>query len=152
MPTIHVTVDGGAAFHAHAERLKAALDAGLKSGVDKGARAYGAAIRENLRLKSHSPGTVTPSAPGEPPALITGNLVRSVRHRRARQIRAHVYEAATGPTAVYARVQEKGGWTGAGHRTYLPPRPYVRPAVHRETPRVRAIIRREVHDALRGVR
>jgi phage gpG-like protein len=32
-------------------------------------------------------------------------------------------------TAVYARIQEFGGFTGTNHTTYIPPRPYFRPTV-----------------------
>jgi hypothetical protein len=149
--TVHVKVVGGRRLRAGLKRHIAALDAGLKRGVDKGAREYGRAIRENLRLKTHPVGTATPSAPGEPPALMTGHMMRSVKHRGARRLRAHVFMASTGPTAVQSRIQEKGGWTGASHRTYLPPRPYVGPAVRIATPKVREIIRREVSAALQAV-
>lgn len=152
MATVEITVEGGGDFRAHLRRIRSALDEGVKRGVDKGAREYGRQIREQLRLRSHPPGTTTPSAPGEPPALVTGHLARSVRHRRVRRLRAHVYEAATGPTVVYARIHELGGETGRNHATTLPKRPYVRPAFVIGTPRVRAIIRREVGDALRRVR
>jgi phage gpG-like protein len=29
---------------------------------------------------------------------------------------------------VYSRIQELGGWAGRGHRSHLPPRPYLKPA------------------------
>jgi phage gpG-like protein len=31
---------------------------------------------------------------------------------------------------VYSRIQELGGRTGRNHATYLPPRPYMRPALN----------------------
>jgi hypothetical protein len=149
--TINVTVDGGRAFRANLASHRAAMDEGLRRGVDKGAREYGRVIRLNLRRLSHPPGTPTPSLPGQPPALVTGHLVRSVQHREARRIARLVWMAATGPTAVYSRIHEKGGWTGRNHATYLPPRPYVGPAVREATPRVREIIRREVAEAMRRI-
>ena len=100
MSTIEVTVEGGAAFRAHMRRIRSALDAGLKAGVDKGARKVGARIRVNLRIYTHPVGTPTTSPPGEPPALVRWHLVRSVKHRPARTVRRHVFEAATGPTDV----------------------------------------------------
>jgi hypothetical protein len=147
--TIYVTVEGGAAFRAHMRRIRSAIDKGLRRGVDKGARAAGARIRENLRLRTHPVGTPTPSPPGEPPAHMRGHLMRSVKHRPVRTVRRHVFEAATGPTAVYARIQDKGGETGAGYRTTLPARPYMARSLHEARPRIRETIRREIVAALR---
>lgn len=115
-------------------RDRAALAAG--EAADAMARVAHVAIREKLNLAGHAPGTPTPSPPGSPPARITGRLDESVRvtqrHREPGRAEDHV-----APTAVYARIQELGGWTGAGHQTYLPPRPYVRPAVEAARPRLR---------------
>lgn len=86
-------------------------------------------IKAKLGERSHPRGTPTPSAPGQPPALITGTLRRSVIGQPARRIGAGRWEAAVGPTAVQARIQELGGRTGRNHATTLPPRPSVRPAV-----------------------
>jgi phage gpG-like protein len=55
-----------------------------------------------------------------PPGLISGDLRDSVTvERMAVGGFAKVY-----PTAVYARIQEIGGWTGNHHMQFLPPRPY----------------------------
>jgi hypothetical protein len=85
-------------------------------------------IKQNLSLSSHGRGTPTPSPPGSPPSLITGALRRSVITEPPRG-GGGLWSASGGPTIVYSRVQELGGRTGRGHRTVLPPRPYVRPAV-----------------------
>jgi hypothetical protein len=146
-----VDVQGGAAFRAHMRRTRARLDEAVQRGVTKAVVIYAQAIGRELRRRTHPPGTVTPSPPGDPPALITGHLLRSVRVNRTRRIRAHVYEGSTGPTAVYARIHGKGGWTGAGHRTYLPPRPYVGPAVGAASARARATMRDEIRKATREV-
>lgn len=150
MAGVRMELDGVESFHARMGRLYAALDAGARRAVNKGAQEYQKAIVRQLRLRTHPLGTPTPSAPGEPPALITGHMMRSVRLKAARTVSAHVYEAGAGPTAVQSGIQEKGGRTGAGHRTYLPPRPYVGPARREATPRVRQIVRRELVAAVRA--
>lgn len=122
-----------------ADALKRALDylidrAGVSAGVaaDRMADVAKRAIHTNLNLSSHPPGTPTPSPPGFPPSRITGQLDESVtetlRHHEDSVGHAENHVA---PTAVYARIQELGGWTGVGHHTYLPPRPYVRPALEK---------------------
>lgn len=83
-----------------------------------------AAVQRELGRTSHDPGTLTPSQPGEPPSLITGQLRRSVIMKPKGP--GHVQ---VGATTVYARIQELGGWTGRGHATYLPPRPYLKAAL-----------------------
>jgi len=91
-------------------------------------RVAGDEIQRQLALSSHPPRTKTPSAPGEPPSMITGALRASVNQTQSFGELGH-WEVHRAPTTVYARIQELGGWTGAGHQTYLPPRPYVRPAL-----------------------
>jgi phage gpG-like protein len=88
--------------------------------------------RAHLTAKSHPPGTKTPSAPGEPPAMVTGRLARKVRI--APVVRASTgdgfYLVRVGPWGVaYSRIQEAGGMAGAGHRSRLPARPYMAPTL-----------------------
>lgn len=85
-------------------------------------------VKRQLSLSSHAPGTKTPSNPGDPPSLISGGLHGSVHETQSFGDDTH-WEIHQAPTAVQARIQELGGWTGKGHQTYLPPRPYVRPAM-----------------------
>lgn len=85
-------------------------------------------IKAELSRSSHSRGTKTPSPPGSPPSLISGALRRSVITNPPTG-GGGVWTAYGGPTIVYARIQEMGGRAGRGHRTVLPPRPYVRPAI-----------------------
>lgn len=108
------------------------------------------AIKVMLSLSSHPPGTPTPSRPGQPPSLITGELRRSVILLPPGEIAAYTWSCFAGPTAVYARVQEFGATIHPGssgylanratgqffvtprsHRGYveIPARPYVRAAV-----------------------
>ena len=83
-----------------------------------------------LAIHAHPPGTKTPSPPGEPPGTITGRLANSVRRRGSLGTATASWSIKVGPTAVYSRIQELGGRTGKGHKTYLPPRPYFRKAVN----------------------
>jgi hypothetical protein len=85
-----------------------------------------AAIKQMLTTSSHEKGTPTPSAPGEPPSLVSGTLRRSTKVVGPVPAGFGRWLAEVGPTAVYGRVQELGGT--AGHGSELPPRPYVQPA------------------------
>lgn len=134
----------------------AALDARLTTvrsatgdGVNAGLRAVQAQAQANLSRKSHPPRTVTPSAPGEPPALISGAMARSFVAQRTRR-GPDIHEGRLAPTAVQSRIQELGGMTGAGHRTRLPPRPYFAPAIRDAAPKVRRIFVGLWARALRG--
>lgn len=89
----------------------------------------------------HKPGTSTPSAPGQPPAVTTGTLRRSIAYEvdKPRAV------GRVGTNLVYARIQEMGGLITAKsanflhfvidgkHKmvqsVYLPARPYLRPAL-----------------------
>lgn len=100
-----------------------------EKGVDDGLRMIAREEKSLLRRRSHLPGTPTPSAPGQPPAMISGHLSGSWVTRSTRRIRAHVVHGEAGPSAVQARIQQYGGVTGAGHRTRLPARPYLSVAI-----------------------
>lgn len=115
-----------------------ALDGASRRATTDGANLVERETKLILRLKSHRPGTPTPSQPGEPPALITGFLARSNETRPARRAGPFQWRSQSGPTAVYSRIHELGGWTGPGHRIYLPPRPYMRPVNER--------VRGPIHD------
>lgn len=128
-------------------RAKAAADAPGSACLAMG-YAGETAVKAILSLTSHPPGTRTPSRPGEPPALITGNLRRSVTHSPPAETGAFTFTCLVGPVAVYARIQEYGGVIHPGSSGYLanrvtgqffvtpysrrqyvrlPPRPYMRP-------------------------
>jgi hypothetical protein len=85
-------------------------------------------IRAQLTKRSHPRRTPTPSPAGQPPAKISGELARGVVTIRAVQVGPHRWSSAAGPTAVYARIQDKGGRAGRNHAATLPPRPYMAPA------------------------
>lgn len=85
-------------------------------------------IRRQLGQRHHSPGTPSPSPAGQPPARVTGDLQRSVVVTLPQRGGPARWETRSGATAVYARIQERGGRTGRRHATTLPPRPYHLPA------------------------
>lgn len=86
--------------------------------------------------QSHKKGTPTPSSPGEPPAVVTGTLRRSVKSTSPIPLSEGGASGKVYPSAVYARIQELGG--GA-----LPARPYVAPAHARAKPEFRRIASEE---------
>jgi len=107
-----------------------------------GARAAGRQHEMDVKLilarKQHKAGTRTPAAPGEPPAMITGDLLRSVE-AVAYQVDAGVAVALISPDIVYAVIQEYGGKIDAinfpqlgnplrgwfGESVRIPARPYM---------------------------
>lgn len=96
------------------------------------------AIKAELSRSSHPARTKTPAAPDvNPPSLISGRLRASVRQTRSYSSGPYQWTARVAPTVIYARIQELGGWAGRGHRSHLPPRPYVRPAIIRHSANAR---------------
>jgi len=98
--------------------------------------------RVMLSLGWHPFGTRTGSIPPSPPWRISGALSRSVTVEGPRMYN-FVWRGQVGPTSPYGRIHELGGWTGAGYRTYLPPRPHLAPAW--------AIVRPTVHSTFAKV-
>jgi hypothetical protein len=97
--------------------------------------------RVTLRKSSHAAGTPTPARPGDPPAMVSGALARSAEVVPALASGTRAVSACR-VTAVYARIQAKGGTvtvkrarvlmnrsTGQvfGRSVKLPPRPYMEP-------------------------
>lgn len=106
--------------------------------------------QDTLMHREHPRGTRTPSAPGQPPAMISGGLKASVHTTRVTRV-GDTYWASVGPTAKYSRIQELGGTTGRGHRTRLPPRPYLGPAFRGARSKVRRIFREHWSSLGRGL-
>lgn len=109
-------------------------------------------VKIYLRTFTHPEGTPTPSPPGGPPALVTGNLMRSWRVKggvRYVGMSGNIMEIHGGPTAKYARIQELGGRAGRHHRSRLPKRPYVRPMVKAVRRELRAVFVEQWTKALR---
>ncbi len=101
-----------------------------------------AATVVQLSRTSHGKGEATTSAPGSPPAWVSGSLARSIIATPAVGVGAWA-SATIGPTIIYGRIQELGGtvnakggkklaWQGPGGMRFaksvtLPARPYLRP-------------------------
>lgn len=144
---VRAQVDGadawGTALESRVARTRAATD----KAVDAGLNLIQVGAQQNLAYFSHPPGTPTPSAPGEPPALVSGALRRSIRVRRTKRGPGQ-YEGRVGPTIIYARIQELGGQLGRNPRHgmwrspgFLPPRPYFQPAVFNARPKIARLFR-----------
>ena len=84
--------------------------------------------RANLSRYSHARGTPTPSPRGQPPAKIDGTLRDSWKHPLPVPDGAGGWVCTLSSGLVYSRIQELGGWAGRNHASYLPPRPYLKPA------------------------
>jgi hypothetical protein len=143
---LEIRVDGASEWQAAAEAMLARVREATDAGVDAGLSLIQAGAQQNLAHFSHPPGTPTPSAPGDPPALISGALRRSIRVRRTKR-GPDRYEGRVGPTIVYGRIQELGGQLGHNPRHgmwrtpgRLPPRPYLAPAVFNAAPKVRKLL------------
>lgn len=137
MPAFEINVTGLPALRERLLAAAARIDVETKVATTAAGAIVETAIKEQLRTTSHPKRTLTPSAPGQPPSLISGNLMRSIIVRGPTGA-GGVYAAQIGPTAIYGRIQELGGTTGRGHRTLLPSRPYVAPAWQQASPEVAA--------------
>jgi phage gpG-like protein len=126
-----------------AKRQRAATDAPLAA-VRALSQAGETAVKVTLTSSSHTAGTTTPSDPGQPPSLITGNLRRSVHRTTARVTGPGMARCALGAMAKYAAVHEFGPVTiharnfpqlgnpkvgFFGREVTIPKRPYVVPAM-----------------------
>lgn len=124
-----VVLVGVPQFTAALDALVAAAGEATKLAVVKGGHLIQAETQKKLTSSSHKKGTPTPSQPGEPPSLVTGQLRRSIRVDHPNRGGEGIWSTRIGPTAVYGRIQELGGVTGRGHATTLPARPYLAPAL-----------------------
>jgi phage gpG-like protein len=102
-------------------------------------------VQAQLGLSDHGRGTPTPSSPGEPPSLITGQLRRSVI-----MVPKGPGHVRVGATTVYARIQEFGGDAGKDHASHLPPRPYLKPAMLKSAAAAREAALKVIAAALRA--
>lgn len=102
--------------------------------------------RTLLSLGWHAPGTPTGSVPPSPPWRISGDLSRSVEVIGPVRYGGVFprWAGKVGAAAVYARIQELGGWAGRNYSSYLPPRPHLEPAVRIVIPRMKFIYDHEL--------
>ena len=152
MSAVTVIVKGGMEFRAALDAIVKANDAATRAATAKGAHLIEAETKKALTTYSHPKGTPTPSPPGRPPAIVTGQLRRSIKVEGPTRAGVATYQAKIGPTAIYGRIQELGGMTGRGHKTRLPPRPYLEPTVTRLITSGRlGEVYREAWTAARGI-
>jgi phage gpG-like protein len=114
-------------FNAALDKAVTEAYAAGRKGANNAAALVSKTTQEKLRKTTHKRGTPTPSRPGEPPSLVSGQLRRSMKIVPAVPLGATAWKAEVGPTAAYARIQELGGTTGRGGE--LPARPYLEPSV-----------------------
>lgn len=124
-----------------------AVDAATRDATGRGAHIIEGKIKMQLSMTSHQRGTPTPSQPGSPPSLVSGNLRRSITVEGPTGSGGH-YEARIGPSIVYGRIQELGGDAGVNGSAHLPPRPYVAPGAAEAEPEVQAEFEQSWREAL----
>jgi len=115
-------------------RMVERQSAATRDGLGKCAHLLEREIKATLSLSSHEEGEPTSSAPGEPPALVSGDLRRGVQVEGPHTASGTQWAAEVGPTSEYSRIQELGGRTGRGGRTELPARPFVEPSLEKMKP------------------
>lgn len=150
MADMRVEVDGAGQTDADIDALMNRLELAAQLATRDGVSLAQRAIQTELTRTSHPLGTPTPSRPGSPPSLVTGNLRRSVKQNAVRRISRGVYMGSSGPTTVYARIQELGGIAGRRHRSHLPPRPYVAPAAKVTAAQFAEVMQRRISEAIGG--
>ncbi|MEY9937290.1 hypothetical protein [Streptacidiphilus sp. MAP5-3] len=123
-----LTVRGVDDLRAALEEMTTRVQRATPQAVEAGAKEMKSAVQAKLELKSHARGTPTPAAPGEPPAKIDGRLRDSVRYDPPMQTQPGLWMTVLGATTVYAAIHELSGWAGRNHASFIPKRPYLRPA------------------------
>lgn len=129
MADLHLTLEGLEAWNRAVDDWIASAQSATLSGLEEGVEELRSAIQRNLARHEYPPA----SQPGEPPAMRTGELFGSVEVGDPFDDGDGMYEIRAWPSTVYARIQELGGWAGRDHRSHLPARPYVEPAVEDAT-------------------
>jgi phage gpG-like protein len=141
------TREWGAALHLMTRRVEVATHQATR----RVGHTVERAVKLYLRTYTHPAGTPTPAPPGGPPALVSGDLMRSVRSTPVTLRRRGVYEVAVGPTRIapYLRIQERGGRAGRNHSVRLPARPYQKPTTRRQLATIKAICKQHWREATR---
>ncbi len=124
-----VTVTGLDEAVAALKAMAVAVDKATAEATEMTSALVEGRARANLARYSHSRRTPTPSPPGQPPAKIGGALQNSFHDTIPIPDGDGGWECELSSGLVYSLIQEVGGWAGRGHRSHLPPRPYLRPAV-----------------------
>jgi hypothetical protein len=143
---VRVSANAAAEVAANLREIRdlAAADAPLAACKALG-RAGETVIKATLSLTSHGVGTRTPSAPGSPPARVSGRLADSFLLTPSALLGPGVASCAAGSTLIYAPVHQFGPVTIRSHGSYplrnkatgqvfgyqvtIPRRPYIEPAM-----------------------
>lgn len=138
---ITINVIGVREFNAAMDVLVGKVELASRTATTVAAAELEREAKSLLGQQSHPPGTRTPSKAGEPPALVTGTLRRSIHTSGPTKDHLGRWTAVVGPTVIYGRIQELGGSCGKGHAARLPARPYMTPALEAVKPRLAEIYR-----------
>ena len=135
-------VTGLSAWDLALTRKFVAVERETNTAMRQSLRVVERSYKKILRTYTHPEGTPTTSPPGQPPALVTGELMRSVKPRGPYPGKRPYQTVGTvGPTKVYSRIQDLGGRVrrrGGGY-IRIPARPYANPGTDRVRPDVRRI-------------
>jgi hypothetical protein len=126
-------LDGVAELESAMAGMAVQVDAATGRGLTQAVHHLEGQIKQLLSLTSHKQGTPTPSAPGSPPSLVTGQLRRSIQVEGPSRSGIGQWSAKTSANTVYAAVQERGG-------NHLPARPYMAPALAAALPAMGQLI------------
>lgn len=124
-----IILSGVTEFKAALAEIVVKANAAALAAVTTGAHLLEAETKTALSRYSHTLGTPTPSPQGQPPAVVSGTLRRSIRVATPEPKGPTGWSVSVGPSAIYGRIQELGGQTGRGGATTLPPRPYLEPSL-----------------------
>jgi len=130
---------------AQLEAILVATDPAAAAASGEMSDLFKGAVQRELRARSHPFATKTPSPPGSPPAMISGDLADTILNEPPHEDGPAIWVSRSGPTVRYARIQELGGemhghptmhWWQDGvpfwsHAHSLPPRPYMKPVARR---------------------
>lgn len=149
MADIEVKVEGIPPWKDAIRAQLAELNAASRRVTEQAAMLIERETKKVLMLTSHPRNTPTPSPPGSPPSMISGFLARTWDLQGPVPVGPFAWRATTGPSAVYARIQELGGYVHKGARTRnptgplqldqyirIPARPYFAPTIEAVTPQV----------------
>lgn len=142
-----MSVNIGTDMAAELRRIRArAAGPAIKAATTAGGRAGETAVKMALTRYTHSAGTPTPAPAGGPPALVGGQLRRSIHRTPTALIAPGCASSTWGPTVIYGIVQEFGMTisvrnkmvlanvqTGQvfGPQVTIPPRPFMAPTGRR---------------------
>jgi hypothetical protein len=105
------------------ERSASRVDLATGAAASAGAEVFARYIRQELGKSTHGKREKTESAPGEPPAKITGTLQRSVKVFIPKRLGPSRYVAEAGPDEFYGRFHQTGTKHERAH-------PFIEEAAH----------------------